>query len=72
MPSITKQKSVLVGINTKAFTKDVVVDNNYSAILSGPITVPNITVNGTLNVVNNLNVTGNIVIGSTGNLNLTG
>ena len=48
------------------------VDNNYSAILSGPITVPNITVNGTLNVVNNLNVTGNIVIGSTGNLNLTG
>lgn len=72
MPSITKQKSVLVGINTKTFTNDIVVDNNYSAILSGPITVPNITVNGTLNVVNNLNVTGNIVIGSTGNLNLTG
>ena len=72
MPSITKQKSVLVGINTKTFTNDVVVDNNYSAILSGPITVSNLTVNGTLNVVNNLNVTGNIVIGSTGNLNLTG
>ena len=72
MPSITKQKSVLVGINTKTFTNDVVVDNNYSAILSGPITVPNITVNGTLNVINNLNITGNIVIGSTGNLNLTG
>ena len=72
MPSITKQKSVLVGINTKTFTNDVVVDNNYSAILSGPIKVTNITVNGTLNVVNNLNVTGNIVIGSAGNLNLTG
>ena len=72
MPSITKQKSVLVGINTKTFTNDVVVDNNYSAILSGPITVPNITVNGTLNVVNNLNVTGNLIIGSNGNLNLTG
>lgn len=72
MPSVAKQKSILVGINTKTYTNDVVVDNNYSAILSGPITVPNITVNGTLNVVNNLNVTGNIVIGSTGNLNLTG
>ena len=72
MPSVAKQKSILVGINTKTYTNDVQVDQNYSAILSGPITVPNITVNGTLNVVNNLNVTGNLVIGTNGNLNLTG
>jgi hypothetical protein len=72
MPSVAKQKSILVGINTKTYTNDVQVDENYSAILSGPITVPNITVNGTLNVVNNLNVTGNLVIGTNGNLNLTG
>ena len=72
MPSVAKQKSILVGINTKTYTNDVQVDENYSAILSGPITVPNITVNGTLNVVKNLNVTGNLVIGTNGNLNLTG
>ena len=72
MASIPKQKSVLVGINKKNFANNVVVDTNYSAILSGPITVPNLTVNGTLNVVNNLTVTGDITIGANGNLNLTG
>lgn len=72
MPTVTKQKSVLVGINTKTYTNDVIVDTGYSAILSGPVDVPNITVNGTLNVINNLNVTGNVVIGTSGNLNLTG
>ena len=72
MASIPKQKSVLIGINKKNFVNNVVVDTNYSAILSGPITVPNLTVNGTLNVVNNLSVTGDITIGANGNLNLTG
>ena len=72
MASIPKQKSVLIGINKKNFANNVVVDTNYSAILSGPITVPNLTVNGTLNVVNNLSVTGDITIGANGNLNLTG
>ncbi len=72
MPTPAKQKSILVGINTKTYTNDVIIDNNYSAILSGPVTAPNLTVNGTLNVINNLNVTGNLVIGSSGNLNLTG
>ena len=72
MASIPKQKSVLIGINKKNFANNVVVDTNYSAILSGPITVPSLTVNGTLNVVNNLSVTGDITIGANGNLNLTG
>ena len=74
MPSKSnaKQKSIIVGINTKTFTNDVEVAENDSAILSGPVTVPNITVNGTLNVINNLSVDGNIVIGPNGNLNLTG
>ena len=67
MPTPAKQKSILVGINTKTYTNDVIIDNNYSAILSGPVTAPNLTVNGTLNVINNLNVTGNLVIGSSGN-----
>ena len=72
MASIPKQKSVLIGINKKNFANNVLVDTNYSAILSGPITVPSLTVNGTLNVVNNLSVTGDITIGANGNLNLTG
>ena len=74
MPSRSnaKQKSVIVGINTKTFTDDVEIPSAYSAMLSGPITVPNITVEGALNVVGNLSVTANLVIGTNGTLNLTG
>lgn len=70
--SNAKQKSVIVGINTKTFNDDVEIPATYSAILSGPVTIPNITVDGALNVVGNLNVTANLVIGENGNLNLTG
>ena len=72
MASTAKDKSILVGINTKTYTNDVVIPDSYSAILSGPVDVPNLTVNGTLNVINNLNVTTDLVIGTNGNLNLTG
>jgi hypothetical protein len=72
MASLAKDKSILVGINTKTYTNDVTIPEDHSAILSGPVTVPNITINGTLNVISNLNVTTNLVIGTNGNLNLTG
>ena len=74
MPSRSnaKQKSVIVGINTKTFSDDVEIPASYSAILSGPVTIQNINVEGALNVVGNLSVTANLVIGENGTLNLTG
>ena len=45
---------------------------NYSTALVGPVTIPNVTVNGNLNVMTSLNVTGNVSIATTGSLNIIG
>jgi len=65
---VTKNQSVLIGINTQTFTANVEVASTHTAVLSGPVTVPNIE----LNVVGDLDVTGNTTIGSSGSINLTG
>ena len=69
---VTKNQSVLIGINTQTFTANVEVASTHTAVLSGPGTIPNIEVNGVLNVVGDLDVTGNTTIGSSGSINLTG
>ena len=70
--SRAKDKAIYVGINVKEFTHDVIIPTDRSAIISGPVTIPNITINGTLNAINNLNITTNLAIGANGQLNLTG
>jgi len=73
MPNSTsKDKAIYVGINVKEFTHDVIIPTDRSAIISGPVTIPNITINGTLNAINDLNITTNLAIGTNGQLNLTG
>ena len=73
MPNSTaKDTAIYVGINVKEFTHDVIIPTDRSAIISGPVTIPNITINGTLNAINNLNITTNLAIGANGQLNLTG
>ena len=72
MPSPAKNQAVLIGVNVQTFDKDVEVPVTHTAVLSGPVTIPNITVNGVLNVVGDLDVTVNTVIGSSGSINLTG
>ena len=69
--SLTRTKSVVVGINTKTYQSKVTIPANFSGMISGPITVPDIDVNGTLNCIGDLNVTGNTNIGSAGSLNVT-
>ena len=54
------------------FDADVTIQTDQSTLLSGPITIPNLTVNGKLNVIAELNVTGDTNIGSDGILNVTG
>ncbi len=70
--STAKDKAIYVGINVKEFTHDVIIPTDRSAIISGPVTIPNITINGTLNAINDLNITTNLAIGTNGQLNLTG
>ena len=70
--SRAKDKAIYVGINVKEFTHDVIIPTDRSAIISGPVTIPNITINGTLNAINDLNITTNLAIGTNGQLNLTG
>lgn len=62
----------LVSSNEDAFENDLTIDAGYSAMIAGPVVVPNVTVNGNLNVLTEINVTGNIVIGANGNLNVVG
>ena len=50
--STAKDKAIYVGINVKEFTHDVIIPTDRSAIISGPVTIPNITINGTLNAIN--------------------
>ena len=50
----------------------MIIPTDRSAIISGPVTIPNITINGTLNAINDLNITTNLAIGTNGQLNLTG
>ena len=41
-------------------------------MLIGPTTVPNVTVNGNLNIVSEINITGNLTIGANGQMNIIG
>ena len=52
--------------------KDVVAETGYSQLMIGPVTVPNLTVNGNLNVVSEINITEDIEIGANGQLNIIG
>lgn len=58
--------------NKIAYDQDLKVNTGYSTLLSGPITIPNVTVEGTLNVIGELDVTSNTVISANGILNITG
>ena len=58
--------------NLATFTSDLTIAANYSMAVIGPVTIPNVTVNGNLNVMTKLDVTGNFNIGSTGLVNIIG
>tara|TARA_B100000941_G_C28481498_1_gene542433 strand:- start:1082 stop:1315 length:234 start_codon:yes stop_codon:yes gene_type:complete len=61
-----------LNISETTIDTDVTIDPGFSASLSGPVTVPNLTVNGNLNIETEINVTGNITIGASGQINIIG
>ena len=59
-----------VSLNENVFEHNLTVNANMSAIVAGPVTIPNVTVNGNLNVIGDLTVTNDTEV--SGTLNITG
>lgn len=63
-------KNPMVATNTNSYDQDLTVQEGYSTVLSGPITIPNVTVNGgSLNVIGTLEVNNIITLTDTVNYN---
>ena len=58
--------------NEDIFESDLPVGANSRVAVAGPVTIPNVTVNGGLNVMNEINVTGDLEIATAGILNIIG
>ena len=61
-----------VTYNPTTLLNDITAPASYSTAIIGPVTVPNLTVNGNLTVMTELNVTGTTSIASAGQLNIIG
>ena len=54
--------------NPSTLTEDLTIDASTNAMVIGPVVIPNVTTNGNLNVLNELDTTGTITI--VGSLNI--
>ena len=48
--------------NPSTYTEDLTIDASTNAIVIGPVVIPNVTTNGNLNVVDELQVSGTLII----------
>jgi hypothetical protein len=73
---ITKQLALATATETgpaneDVFEGDLTVDANTNMMIAGPITVPNITVNGNLSITNEVDITtGDLNVGTNGLLSI--
>ena len=58
--------------NLATLPENITAPALYSTAIIGPVTIPNLTVDGNLTVMTELNVTGNTTIAATGQLNIIG
>ena len=58
--------------NLSTYTTDLVIEAGNSAIVGGPVIIPNLTVNGNLSVTTSLSVTTDLDIASGSLLNIIG
>jgi len=65
-------KNPILQTNKILYDQDLEVETGYNTLLNGPIVLPNVTINGILNVISELDVTGNTFISANGVLNVTG
>ena len=69
---ITPTEDGLIVTNEDIFEANLTVAANSNVAIVGPVTIPNVTVNGNLNAMKSLNVTGTLSFGSAGMLNIIG
>ena len=56
--------------NEDVFEGDLTVDANTNKIVAGPVTIPNVTINGNLSSIGSLTVTNTLTIASTSKLSI--
>ena len=54
--------------NPSTYTEDLTIDASTNAMVIGPVVIPDVTINGNLNVIDELDTTGTITI--VGSLNI--
>ena len=54
--------------NSPTYTEDLTIDASTNAMVIGPVVIPNVTTNGNLNVIDELQVSGTLTI--VGSLNI--
>ena len=62
----------MMASNETVAEQDLIIDVGFSAVVAGPTKIPNVTVNGNLNAVTEIVVTGTLTIGANGQLNIIG
>ena len=62
----------IMASNETVAEQDLIIDTGFSAVVAGPTKIPNVTVNGNLNAVTEIVVTGTLTIGANGQLNIIG
>jgi hypothetical protein len=58
----------VLGSNEDVFEGNLTVPANSNMIIAGPVTIPNVTINGNLSSIGNLTVTTTLTIASAGKL----
>jgi hypothetical protein len=56
--------------NEDVFEADLTVPANTNKIVAGPVTIPNVTINGNLSSIGSLTVTNTLTIASTSKLSI--
>ena len=60
----------VLGSNEDVFEGNLTVPANTNTIIAGPVTIPNVTINGNLSSIGSLTVTNTLTIASTSKLSI--
>lgn len=68
--SVASVASEVLSSNEDVFEADLTVPANSNMIVAGPVTIPNVTINGNLSSIGSLTVTNTLTIASTSKLSI--
>ena len=68
--SVASVASEVLSSNEDIFEDNLTVPANSNMIVAGPVTIPNVTINGNLSSIGSLTVTNTLTIASTSKLSI--